>query len=235
MKRVKTFNRFLITIITLAVLCKTLQGAPPQKFTDTKYKNRQLGLPYMTVSAGAGVAYSSLQPGMSARYMPYSIMFEYGRTSYPVSIVAGTFVNTTFTRDRFILNSNNLLAGLQFAPLRGEPVSRRFNLYGIAGINLAYTRFTEELYPEIVNYEYKVEKSVGAGLAAGIGMGYRINSFEIKPMLFYFTGQAGFLAGHFTEQQFSTGSMQFHITLNYRMIFNRNGRSCPAFRKYYRL
>jgi hypothetical protein len=189
----------------------------------------------MTVSAGAGVAYHSLQPGMDSQRMPYSLVLEYGRTSSIVSIVAGTFINTTFTRDRFLLNPNNLLAGVQFAPLRGEPVSKRFNLYGVAGINLAYTRFTEELYPEIVNYVYKVEKSTGAGLAAGIGMGYRINSFEIKPMLWCFTGHAGFLAGHFTEQRFNTGSIQFHIALNYRMIFNRNGRACPAFRKYYRL
>lgn len=189
----------------------------------------------MTVTAGAGVAYSSLQPGMAPGYMPYSLVFEYGRTSYPVSIVVGTFINTTFTRDRFLLNPNNLLAGVQFAPLRGDPVSKKFNLYGVAGINLAYTRFTEELYPEIVNYEYKVEKNVGAGLAAGIGMGYRINSFEIKPMLYYFSGHARFLAGHFTGQRFSTGSIQFHVGLNYRLIFNRNSRACPAFRKYYRL
>ncbi len=189
----------------------------------------------MTVTAGAGLAYSSLQPGMAARRMPYSMVFEYGRTSYPASIIVGTIINTTFTRDRFLLNPNNLLAGVQFAPLRGEPVSNKLNLYGVAGINLSYTRFTEELYPEIVNYEYKVEKKIGAGLAAGIGMGYRLNSFEIKPMLYYVTGHAQFLAGHFTEQRFSTGSIQFHVGLNYRMIFNRNSHACPAFRKYYRL
>jgi hypothetical protein len=225
----------ILTICILAGSLNFLSGAPPQKFYDRKYKNRTSGLPYATVSGGAGLGYISTQPGMNNNRMPYSVVVEYGRTSLPVSVVAGTFFRTTFAIDHFMLSPTNVFVGLQFAPLRGTPASKKFNLYGVGGFNVGHTIYTEDLYPEIVNYVNKTERSTGLGVAAGIGMGYRYNSLELKPMLYYFSGQADFLAGHFTEQRFSTGSMQFHLSLSYHILFNRSGRTCPAFRKYYRI
>ncbi len=194
-----------------------------------------MGLPYLNVSAGAGAWYVSTQKGLDNRHIPYSISLEYGRTSFPVSIVAGAFFHTTFNYNEFLINPNNLLMGIQFAPLRGKPISDKFNIYAIGGLNLCYSLFTEELYPGIINYEYKVERKTGAGIGAGLGAGYRFGSWAIKPTVFYFTGHAGFLAGHFTEQRFSTASLQFHLMLSYRLVFNKNNRLCPVYKNLYRL
>lgn len=207
-----------------------LAGNPDKPDTQKKYRGHQFGQEYLTVSAGTGLWSQSWQPGMERHNVPYSFMAEYGRTSFPISIVAGE-VTSTFTIDRFILNPNNFFAGLQYAPFRGKKVADKFNVYLICGLNASYNRFTEEIYPGIINYEYKVERKAGAGIAAAAAAGYRIKSFEIKPALFWFTGQSGFLAGHFSEQKFHTGSLQLHIMMSYRIIFNSRN-TCPAFHKF---
>lgn len=190
-------------------------------------------MPYLTVSAGAGAWFVSGQKGLDNRHIPYSVFLEYGRTSFPVSMVAGVFFHTTFNFNEFLINPNNLLIGFQYAPLRGKPVSEKFNIYAIGGLNLCYSRFTEELYPGVINYEYKTERKTGAGIGAGLGAGYRYKSWELKPTIFYFRGHADFLAGHFTEQRFSTSSLQFHLMLSYRLVFNQNSKLCPVYRKLY--
>ena len=225
----------MLIICILALISIRTHGKSPLNFSGGKYTDKIMGLPYLTISAGAGIWYLSGQEGMENRHIPYSLSLEYGRTSFPVSLFAGTFFHTTFNIDHFLLNPNNFLLGLQYTPLRGTPVSKKFNIYAIGGINLSYSTFTEELYPGIINYENKIEKKTGAGIGAGIGMGYRYKSWEIKPVLYYFTGHSDFFAGHFTEQSFNTGSMQLHLSLAYKIIFNKNNRTCPVYKKYYRL
>jgi hypothetical protein len=224
----KSYYLLFIFLTLLPVSIRAID--PGQPNTQKKYRGHQYGQEYLMVSAGAGMWSQSWQPGMERHNIPFSFMAEYGRTSFPVSIVAGE-VTSNFIIDRFILNPNNFLAGLQYAPLRGKKVAEKFNIYLIGGLNVSYNRFTEEIYPGIVNYEYKVERKTGLGIAAAASAGYRIKAFEIKPVLFWFTGQSGFLAGHFSEQNFHTGSLQLHIMMSYRIIFNSKN-TCPAFHKY---
>jgi hypothetical protein len=235
LKRLRYFLRPALIVVILTFAGSSGYSVPPVNKKDTKRTDPKLGLPYLTVSAGAGLLYISWQEGMGSRYFPISLAVEYGRTAYPLSLYAGTSFRTTFNIKQFLLNPNNLLLGLQYAPLRGTQLAKKFNLYVIGGFNFCYARFTEELYPGILNYDYKIERKAGVGLGSGIGVGYRIKSWEIKPLLYYFTGQADFFAGHFTPQKFNTGSMQFHLTLNYRIIFNKNNRTCPVYYKYRKL
>jgi hypothetical protein len=164
--------------------------------------------------------------------MPFSALMEFGRVRYPLSIIVGASIRATYNIDYFLLNPNNMLIGLQYTPLMGTPVSQKFNIYCIGGVNVGLSRFTEDVYPGIIEYENKVESEYGAGIGAGLGFGYKVGSWEIKPVLFYFTGRAGFFAGHFTEQKFNTGSLQFHLMLNYRITLNRNRKACPVYRKF---
>lgn len=196
-----------------------------------KFRGHQFGQPYLTLSGGAGLLSKSWQPLATAHPVPFSVSVEYGRTSFPLSIVAGG-VTSMFNIDKFLLNPNNFFAGIQYAPLRGRKIAERFNIYCFGALNGSLNRFTEEIYPGIINYEYKVERKIGAGVAAAAGAGYRIGSFEIRPMLFYFTGKAGFLAGHFSEQTFHTGSLQLHFTVAYKMVFDGNKITCPAYRRF---
>lgn len=235
MKKVIFFLQCLLIISVSGSMSLYAQSISLLKNKIRNSSEHLRGLPYSSVSAGAGVWYKSNQMGMTNRAIPYSVMLEYGRTSFPVSIIAGTFFHTTFSIDQFLINPNNFLAGLQYAPMEGSGVPRKLHLYLVGGVNICYSRFTEEIYPGIISYENKLERKTGTGLGAGIGMGYRFKSFEIKPMLFYFTGHAGFLAGHFTEQKYSTGSFQLHFTLSRRFIFNKNNRTCPVYYKYHRL
>lgn len=207
----------------------------PGKYGHERHINHQFGLRYITLSAGAGAWSKSWQPGMEGRLIPCSIIAEYGRTSFPLSITAGAIIRNTYTLDRFLLNPNNFIAGIRYAPLTGKKVAEKFNIYCTGGISVCYARFTEEINPGIVDYEYKIEKEYGAGLVAGAGAGYRIRQFEIRPSLFYFTGSADFFAGHFTRQHFDTGSMQLHLMICYRMIFNPNRRTCPVYHRYRRI
>jgi hypothetical protein len=201
-----------------------------QPDTQKKFRGHKFGQQYLIISGGAGLWAQSWQPGMERMNVPYSLMAEYGRTSFPVSFVAGE-VSSSFTIDRFILKPDNFFSALQYSPLKGKKIAEKFNVYLACGLNVSYNRFTEEIYPGIINYEYKVERKAAAGIAAYAGAGYRIKSFEIRPVLFYFTGQSNFLAGHFSEQKFHTGSLQLHMMISYRMIFNSRN-TCPAFHKY---
>jgi hypothetical protein len=223
----------LKVIILLFAWTLTCAGNPILT-SNGKYSDRINGHRFISVSAGAGIWSKSMQPLMNNRHIPYSFFIEYGRTGRPISLIAGTCFRTTFTLDQFLLNPNNFIAGLQYAPLRGKAISKQFNIYALGGLNICYSRFTEEIYPGIINYEYKTEKETGPGITAGFGAGYRLRSWEIKPMLFYFTGQGDFYAGHFTEQKFLTGSLQFHLSLNYRFIFNINRNTCPVYRRFTR-
>jgi hypothetical protein len=207
---------------------------PYQQNNEKKFRGHQWGQPYLAVSGGAGLWSRSWQPGMTVHSVPLAINAEYGRTSLPVSLVAG-LVRSTFTIDRFLMNPNNFIAGIQYAPLRGKKIAEKFNIYLAGGLNVSLNRFTEEIYPGIINYEYKIEKKTSAGITAVAGAGYRIRAFEIRPALYYFTGKAGFLAGHFTEQTFHTGSLQLHLMISYRMIFNGDKITCPAYKRYKKL
>jgi hypothetical protein len=198
------------------------------------YLDKAMGLRYISVSGGAGLWYSSLQTGMDSHSMPYSALIEFGRERYPLSIIAGASIRATYNIDFFLLNPNNVMIGLQYTPLMGTPVSSKFNIYCMGGLNLSLSRFTENAYPGVVEYENKVERKYGAGIGTGLGFGYKVRFLEIKPVLFYFTGRAGFFAGHFTEQKFNTGSLQFHLMLNYRITFNPNRSACPVYRKHIR-
>lgn len=190
------------------------------------------GPKYIKVSAGAGVWSESLQSGMKSRFMPFSLVGEYGRTSLPYAVFAGTIFRNTYGQDRFLLNPNCFFAGMEYLPLQKSEISEKLNVYCMAGVNLSYTRFTEEIYPGIVNYEYKVERKTKPGLMAGFGVGYRFGNLEVRPSLFWFNGEAGFLAGHFTEQKFSTGSVQAHLMISYRFVFDRNNKGCPVYFKF---
>lgn len=224
MKKVHKLELIIILSCLTGLNILSFAGSPAD------HAKRMKGLPYLSLSAGAGIWSMPLQEGMGKRFIPYSVLLEYGRTSYPLSIIAGIFFHSTYNLDYFLLNPNYLLLGMQYAPLKGKRISKKINAYVTGGLNLSYSRFTEELYPGIINYENKVEKKTGAGLGAGLGMGYHLKSLEIKSMLFYFTGQADFLAGHFTPQKFNTGSLQLHLMLSYRFIFKNN--TCPAYKNF---
>lgn len=200
---------------------------PPEKFRD-----RLNGPRYINVSAGAGVWSESLQSGMQSRFIPFSVIGEYGRTALPYAVFAGTIFRNTYSQEHFLLNPNCFFAGMEYLPLQKSKISEKLNFYFMGGVNLCYSRFTEEIYPGIVNYEYKVEKKFKPGLMAGIGAGYRIGRLEVRPSLFWFNGEAGFLAGHFSEQKFSTGSVQAHLMLSYRFVFDKNHRGCPVYFKF---
>lgn len=202
------------------------------KDTPGKYRDRLNGLRYMNVSAGAGVWSESLQSGMEHRMIPFSAISEYGRTSLPYAFFAGTIFRNTYSQERFLLNPNCFFAGMEYLPLQKNKISEKLNVYCMGGVNLCYTRFTEEIYPGIINYENKVERKTKPGLMAGLGVGYRLGSIEVRPSLFWFNGEAGFLAGHFGEQKFSTGSVQAHLMISYRFVFDRNNRSCPVYFKF---
>ncbi|HLP73214.1 MAG TPA: hypothetical protein VK155_09950 [Bacteroidales bacterium] len=220
-------GKVLFILILFSLNC-SLHGSG----TDRELTNRIKGLPSVSVSAGAGVWHMPLQNGMENRFLPVSVSLEYGRASCPFSLFAGAFIFTAYNIDYFLLKPNYLMAGIQYAPLKGKRISEKFNIYATGGINLSYTRFTEELYPGITSYENKVERQLGAGLAAGIGAGYKLKYFEVRPMLFGFTGKARFFAGHFTKQAFNAGSLQCHLLIVHR--FNLHKTACPAFRKYYK-
>ena len=172
-------NLFLKTVSVILVyytLSFNAAGELPFGNSKGKYSELQLGHPYLSISAGAGIWRMPLQPGMQNLKMPFSAFIEYGRTAFPVSLIAGASILATFNIDRFMLNPNNLMIALQYAPLTGTALGKKFNIYASGGFNACYSRFTENLYPGIVNYEYKVEKKIGAGISAGLGAGYRYKS-----------------------------------------------------------
>jgi hypothetical protein len=222
-------------IIILYILSYQISSGSELRKPSNRYIDRTRGIRYAAVSGGVGIWYKSLQKGLDNRYIPYSAFIECGRIAYPFSIIAGTTFNTNFNYDRFLLNPNCYFAGIQYAPRKNSLPPKKFNIYAITGVNVNKSRFTEEAYPGIVIYENKVEEKYSIGVMAGVGLGYKIKSWEIKPMLLCFTGHSGFLAGHFTEQRFNTGSLQFHLSLNYQILFNRNTRTCPVYHNFLRL
>lgn len=233
MSNLKSVKNILwLVVFSLLVFSARAFCGPPRDFTNGKYDDRIKGFRYLTVSAGAGAWYKSLQPGLDNQLMPFSLFAEYGRTSVPVSIVAGSCFRTVFSIDRFIMKTDYMMAGFQYVPFSVDLSGGTLNLYCIAGAGLSYARFTENIYPGIINYEYKEERGLSVVPAAGVGTGYRKGNWELKPVLFYFGGRSDFFAGHFTKQTFGTGSLQLQVMICHRFVFDNNRGSCPAYRKF---
>lgn len=224
--------RLIAAVFSWFVFSATVFSLPPQDFTKGKYKDRLLGMKYVTFSGGAGIWYKSLHNGLDNHRLPFSVFAEFGRTSLPISFITGTTFRTVFSLERFLIKEDNLIAGVQYTPFAGKIAGGRINIYCIAGAGLSYTRFTENIYPGIVNYEYKEEKNFSLVPAAGLGAGYRFGKWELKPVMLYSGGNADFLAGHFTPQRFNTGSLQLHLLISHRFILSKNNMACPVYRKF---
>ena len=229
--RILKFLLILCLLFSHHLLFSSNNSSTPKKKKNPLDNN---GLPFLTVDVGAGAWYSSRQSGMSNEKLPMAIYLEYGKTQSPFGVMLGANFYTTYELDNFLLNPNYFSLAATYQPLKKKKAFRKFNIYGLAGVNLSYSRFTEKEYSGIVNYEHKVDKEIGYGIQLGAGVAYRFKNMEIGPVFMYHTGSSDFLAGYFTKQSFNTGSLQLNILFKYYFVFDRNKNVCPAYRSSFR-
>lgn len=191
------------------------------------------GLHYMAVSLGAAGWYSSMQVGMLNQKLPYSIKIDYGRSESPFGINLGLNMLSTYIYEDFLLNPNHLSLSITYRPFKVINKSN-FRLYTFGGANLSYSRFTEQKYSGVVNYENKVEKNFALGWQAGLNITYKYRNMEIGPSFVYYISKANFLAGYFNKQTYNTGSLQLNVLLKYNIVFDKNKNVCPAYKKFQR-
>jgi len=193
------------------------------------------GVPYLSVSMGAGSWYSSLQSGMVNQKLPYAFTLGYGRTESNLGIMLGLNILSTYVLDDFLLNPNYISIALRYQPLKKINPFKSIRFYTYLGGNLCYSRFTEQQYSNIVNYKHKLDKQFGIGMHLGASLNYKFKNIEIGPTFVYNTGKADFLAGYFTKQSFNTGSLQLNIHIKYNIVFDKNKNTCPAYRNFQRI
>ncbi|MFO7829688.1 MAG: hypothetical protein R6V23_13780 [Bacteroidales bacterium] len=193
-----------------------------------------LGLHLISFSAGAAGWYNSLQQGMENQKFPVAINIGYTRSESPFGLIVGANILSTYVLDDFLLKPNYFSLALAYQPFKNINTTNTIRFYTFAGLNMSYSKFTEQEYSDVINYNYKVEKQFGFGVHLGTSLMYKINQFEIGPSFVYNTGKADFLAGYFTKQTFNTGSLQLNIILKYSIVFDRNKNACPAYRNFQR-
>jgi hypothetical protein len=230
--------RFLVLILSFFILF-TSQTVYSNNKTDSQnlkpnpYDNG--GVPYISISLGAGSWCKSLQSGMENQKFPYAFNIAYGKTERAFGLILGVNIHSTYVLDDFLLNPNYFSLALRYQPLKKIKPFKSIRFYTYIGGNVSYSRFTEQQYSSIVNYENKLEKQFGFGMHLGASITYKIKNFEIGPEFVYNSGKADFLAGYFTKQSFNTGSLQLNIHLRYNIIFDRNKNACPAYRNFQRI
>lgn len=192
------------------------------------------GLHIISLSFGAAGWYSSLQSGMANKILPIEINLGYGRSESPFGLMLGANILSTYILDDFLLKPNYFSLAFRYQPLKMVNPFKNIRFYTFVGVNISYTKFTEQEYSGIISYENKVEKQFGYGVHLGASLTYKIKYFEIGPSLVYNTGKSNFYAGYFTKQTFNTGSLQLNIHVKYNIVFDRNKNACPAYRNFQR-
>jgi len=198
---------------------------PPEKF----YKKSEAPK-FIKLGEGIGIWYMAIQPHFEPYKRPLSIFAEYRKGVEPIAYAVEANILSNYAFGQFLLKPMYFcfypkvyLSGFVKTP-------KWFDAHLLGGVQISYTSFTENEYPGISGYTYKVERDLKPGIIVGAGFSFLYKNFEISPRISFQSGRGSYYAGFFTKKDFNTSTLNAIVYLTYKFPIFRHKIYCPAYR-----
>jgi hypothetical protein len=186
----------------------------------------------LSIGVGLSPVYRAEQPLMNKAQMPFLTFLELGKEDCSGSVFAHINFHTQFIQSNYLLKPVFINFSYKYSFSRAYNLSNdNLDLFALAGAGIAYTKVTEKGYPGIVDYDYRIEKTLKPGFNFGLGSGYSFGNLKISAILLYLSSRGEYLVGQFDKQIIYSGSYQGSLALSYSFKFDKNRKNtCPAYR-----
>lgn len=185
---------------------------------------------YIKIGVGLGVWNNIIQPHFEPARRPLSVFVEYRKDKNPFSYAVEANILSIYSFGQFQLKPIYFCAYSKLNLSGFVKLPKWFDAYALVGGLIAYSRFTENEYSGIANYNYKIERSLKPGIIIGAGLSFVISRFEISPRISFQSGSGDYYAGYFTKQHFNTSTINAIIYVAYKFPILQHKPHCPAYR-----